>query len=1038
MAGLSNLSNHSSHGRRVIVTIGIDRYTAWPRLCNAVNDARNTSEIFDSLGFDATHALIDEAATGAAIRSFASDGLSTLGVNDSLIVFFAGHGGSKTQAVGGGPPITTGYIIPVDAENQRGEVATWIRLDTWLAEIARLPPNHILVILDACHSGIALVPLVRTRDASAAHSSPTSELSRRRSRKLIVSALDDQLALDGGPRDGHSLFTGCLIEALTNDFRREGRGYVTGSELGLHLQRQVREYPNSRQMPAFGAFELDERGELVIELSPLRTSTKRELPVLDSDSNAALRRSLASALSSVISDPATIANVVAATAPTLQAARLPDGPATTQWLYVLVELTNASAHAEISAIISAARRHSRRSERIDWARYTPLLLASTSPTVASWSHLTLSLGHNTAGVDRSGTALITHNDTLLESFVTLCWGGIQPPTPTIKVTSYQLFGRTMPLLHAATAVTSRDPNTASWRAKIPIPRARIRTRRVKVQCVGTHLAETRYVVPKIGSVFAAAVWIMFAAWMWSWLEPFRYLLITAPLSAFSALSISWISISMYLPRRSRGYHLFSSIFFAWELAVIFATLLTILIVIIPPRIVTSVSNTTEKNIQIGRVTIPSFGSKLIYFRDLREWEPEPPFCRCNDESDCQKCKLPRPHYHTNDIMIGCFEHNCDHIVQRYQRSGKATIIRPVGSLSTSRLSELTFEHDTTTPRMTIVMDDKTATVEEIEPPSSGSMILPILPSPSSESSTSSGRFSIEFATQGSLICPNEARRIVALDISPPLPAKSINITLGNVISRWTSATELKSVRACTNSSADEAVTLKLEIEPEGDLTCSGQQVNRIISFDASISAASTHPIRLKIGNVESTWTATTGSTKRIRACLGSPGDIELPRLAPGDRIVIPRFLTTIPSTQILIEKPRRILGRRPDDSTIEVTGCRPGDTVRAVRVVGAVNDRLQSLVKQLAVPLDLAAALTCRPEDRQSVESKSDHCELIRNELTCWIEYIGECRIRTNRVIEPGGQSDACQQPAIVDSKYLKMYEYQHHLHCNNIYQCEF
>src|SRR5215510_8576237 len=79
------------HARNhVVVTIGIDRYEAWPHLGNAVNDARRTSEVFCRLGFREAHSLVNQAATGDAIRKLVTDDLSTLGVNDSLVIFFAG------------------------------------------------------------------------------------------------------------------------------------------------------------------------------------------------------------------------------------------------------------------------------------------------------------------------------------------------------------------------------------------------------------------------------------------------------------------------------------------------------------------------------------------------------------------------------------------------------------------------------------------------------------------------------------------------------------------------------------------------------------------------------------------------------------------------------------------------------------------------------------------------------------------------------------------------------------------------------------
>jgi hypothetical protein len=47
---------------------------------------------------------------------------------------------------------------------------------------------------------------------------------------------------------------------------------VTGSEIGLYVQRRVIVHTESRQTPDFGAFELDNRGELVVPTRPMEVS----------------------------------------------------------------------------------------------------------------------------------------------------------------------------------------------------------------------------------------------------------------------------------------------------------------------------------------------------------------------------------------------------------------------------------------------------------------------------------------------------------------------------------------------------------------------------------------------------------------------------------------------------------------------------------------------------------------------------------------------------------------------------------------------
>ena len=252
-------------GRSVIAAIGIDRYADWPRLGNAVSDARAAARLFTSLGFEqVTAPILDEVATGDALRHLVTDELAQLSPDDSLVVFFAGHGHTHTADFGD-TSVKTGCVIPVDGAQPRGRLsASWLRLDAWLSDIARLPPRHILVLIDACHSGVALGALHKWRDEGPEPTTEFVALQARRSRRVITSALDDQRAMDGGPYPGHSLFTGCLIEAFSGGLAEGGRRVATGRELGLYLQRRVRSYPSSTQIPDFGTFELDDRGDIVV------------------------------------------------------------------------------------------------------------------------------------------------------------------------------------------------------------------------------------------------------------------------------------------------------------------------------------------------------------------------------------------------------------------------------------------------------------------------------------------------------------------------------------------------------------------------------------------------------------------------------------------------------------------------------------------------------------------------------------------------------------------------------------------------------
>jgi len=255
-------------GRRHVAVIGIDRYRAWGPLGNAVGDARGVQAAFERLGFEpVVPPILDTAATGDALRRLALDGLRTrLGPDDSLVVFFAGHGHTETWEFADGA-IKKGYLIPVDAERGADRVSTWLALEPWLSDLARLPPRHILVILDSCRSGIALDCDTRSRGYGGRHSGAPDPLRTRRSRRVLTSALDSERAMDGGPFPGHSLFTGWLLEALDGGLvAATGDSLVTGSEIGHYVRRRVREHTCEQQTPDIGTLELDDRGELMLAL----------------------------------------------------------------------------------------------------------------------------------------------------------------------------------------------------------------------------------------------------------------------------------------------------------------------------------------------------------------------------------------------------------------------------------------------------------------------------------------------------------------------------------------------------------------------------------------------------------------------------------------------------------------------------------------------------------------------------------------------------------------------------------------------------
>ena len=237
MQVVSSEKEASIQGRSLVVTIGINSYVHWQPLKNAVQDAVGFQQtMMDKLGFTApVESLINAQATKTSINRLVEEQLRTIvQKDDNLILFFAGHGHTRVDQLGN-ETLETGYLIPVEASGS-DKYSEYIEIDPFLKSVAKLPARHILVILDACHSGFALGEVKQYRDAVTY----TKDLNAKVSRRVITSALREQPALDGGSSLlGHSLFTGTLINGFNwGEADLDGNGLSSSSELGLFLQQR--------------------------------------------------------------------------------------------------------------------------------------------------------------------------------------------------------------------------------------------------------------------------------------------------------------------------------------------------------------------------------------------------------------------------------------------------------------------------------------------------------------------------------------------------------------------------------------------------------------------------------------------------------------------------------------------------------------------------------------------------------------------------------------------------------------------------------
>lgn len=262
------LKTHYTVSRALV--IGIDKYQSAPPLSYAVSDAVAIKEVLiSSLGFDEANVtlLTDEGASKQAVlRAFLRFSNDDVGVDDRLIVFFAGHGHTRTGLRG-----EIGYLVPHDADMT--DFSTFIRWDELTRNADLIRAKHILFIMDACYGGLALV-----RSAGAGSTRFLKDMMLRTSRQVLTAGKADEVVADsGGPIPDHSVFTGHLIEALQGKAATSD-GVLTANAVMSYVYARVGSDKNSHQTPHYG--HIDGDGDMVLlapDLGELEASDTKDL-----------------------------------------------------------------------------------------------------------------------------------------------------------------------------------------------------------------------------------------------------------------------------------------------------------------------------------------------------------------------------------------------------------------------------------------------------------------------------------------------------------------------------------------------------------------------------------------------------------------------------------------------------------------------------------------------------------------------------------------------------------------------------------------
>jgi hypothetical protein len=225
--------------RSYALLLGVSDYK-YMKTLSLVNDDLNKMQRFLlSRGFHVVR-VQNEKLTVANVRSPQDYFADRIGPDDRLLVYFAGHGVHRIER-----GRERGYLALVNAPAS-GEISPGdaIAMDDFVAWTRRIAAKHLLVLLDACFSGLAVrgfdITLEVRSGGMGAQPDPRTlyRLSTQPGRYLLMAGNENQEAIASKTWAG-GLFTHGVVEGLSGLADTQRDGFVTTRELYPWLREFV-------------------------------------------------------------------------------------------------------------------------------------------------------------------------------------------------------------------------------------------------------------------------------------------------------------------------------------------------------------------------------------------------------------------------------------------------------------------------------------------------------------------------------------------------------------------------------------------------------------------------------------------------------------------------------------------------------------------------------------------------------------------------------------------------------------------------------
>lgn len=250
------------------VVVGINAYRNVRPLSYAVEDARAFCRLLieqNRVPEENVLLLLDEQATLPQLRSVMGTHLkSRAGEQDTVIIFFAGHGAAERDVSSPDGDGLEKYLLPVEAD-PRDLYASALPMREVSHIFRRIRAERLVFIVDACYSGAAGGRTVSMPGFRAQISDAFLErLSSGKGRVILTASGANEVSAEKAEL-GHGVFSHFLLQGLKGPADVDGDGLVTVDELYDYVSTEVPRATGQEQHPVRkGTVE----GRLVVGIVP--------------------------------------------------------------------------------------------------------------------------------------------------------------------------------------------------------------------------------------------------------------------------------------------------------------------------------------------------------------------------------------------------------------------------------------------------------------------------------------------------------------------------------------------------------------------------------------------------------------------------------------------------------------------------------------------------------------------------------------------------------------------------------------------------